>query len=230
MSSPKLNTQDSVKHSRPIPISTAYSRRRSGSLSSSDSSGSPTSPPQPETPLSNSSPPRMVPANLSPSSSPILSYFMSQSPSKANTFPFNRKFGGPQPVFEEEEAVEEIPVAVHARRASTAGRFGQQQPPPAMPETQQERGTGLLRRLSLSNAFARPVNTGGTERVPSPPRPTTPPNTAVCSGNGNSKMANAQGARVRRSATLNVDSSGKTRRAPSPMGERILKGHFDGFN
>jgi hypothetical protein len=133
-------------------------------------------------------------------------------------------------VFEEEEIVEEVPVAAHARRASTAGRFGQQQSLPAMPESQQERGTGLLRRLSLGNAFARPGNTGPTERVPSPPRPATPPNTAVCSAGNNTKMSNAQGTRVRRSATVNVDASGKIRRAPSPMGERILKGHFDGFN
>jgi len=34
---------------------------------------------------------------------------------------------------------------------------------------------------------------------------------------------------TRRAATLGVDG-GKPRRAPSPMGERILKGHFDGFN
>lgn len=73
--------------------------------------------------------------------------------------------------------------------------------------------------------------------MPSPPRPATPPNTAVPntavdSSNGSQKMpnVNAQGARMRRSATVNVDGGGRTRRAPSPMGERILKGHFDGFN
>lgn len=161
---------------------------------------------------------------------------MSQSPTKTapSTFPFNRKFGGAPPVFEEEETVEEVPVAVHARRASTAGRFGPQQPAPVMPDPQRERGTALLRRLSLGNAFARPAV---TERGPSPPHPRTPPNTAVPntavdSGNGYSKMpnVNAKGTRVRRSATLNVDGGGRTRRAPSPMGERILKGHFDGFN
>jgi hypothetical protein len=28
---------------------------------------------------------------------------------------------------------------------------------------------------------------------------------------------------------VSIDN-GRPRRAPSPMGERILKGHFDGFN
>lgn len=178
-SPPKNNNQDTVKHSRPIPINTGYgTRRRSVSVSSSsDSSSSPTSPPQPPTPLSNSSPPRMVPTNLSPSSSPILSYFMSQSPTKTppTTFPFTRKFGGPPPVFEglllrtklcsvdlthqslpEEEAAEELPAVAHARRASTAGRFGPQATaPPAMPDPHCERGASVLRRLSLGNAFSR---------------------------------------------------------------------------
>lgn len=175
-SPPKNNNQDSVRHSRPIPINIGSgNRRRSCSVTSSDSSASPTSP---QTPLSNGSSPRMVPPNLSPSSSPILSYFMSQSPTKTAptpaTFPFNRKFGGAPPVFEgllprtilcsvdltqqlipEEEIVDQVPVAVHARRASTAGRFGPQQSLPVMPDPQRERGTALLRRLSLGNAFAR---------------------------------------------------------------------------
>jgi hypothetical protein len=37
-------------------------------------------------------------------------------------------------------------------------------------------------------------------------------------------------ARVGRRATLAVPAEGRVRRVPSPMGERMLKGHFDGFN
>jgi len=175
----------------------------------------------------------MMPLNISPSNSPILSYFMTQSPTKSTTFPFHRKFPGRPPVFEEDDTDTEVPVATHARRASTAatpGRFGQQQPIPAMADSQQNRGTGLLRRLSLGNALAKPPNLTG--RVPSPPRPATPPNTAISPNGNGAKIPSVspRGTRPRRSATLSVDGGGKPRRAPSPMGERILKGHFDGFN
>lgn len=101
--SPKNNAQDSVQHSDPIPITSAHSRHRSASVTSSDSSGSPSSPPMPQTPMSaGRTSPRTVPANISPTSSPILSYFMGQSPAKTTTgtYPFSRKFGGAPPVFE----------------------------------------------------------------------------------------------------------------------------------
>jgi len=97
-SPPKNNSQHFVKHSKPIPIGTARSRRRSASTSSSSDSS--TSPSEPQTPLNNTTPPRMVPTNLSPSNSPILSYFMTHSPTKSATFPFNRNFPGRPPVFE----------------------------------------------------------------------------------------------------------------------------------
>ncbi|KAJ7285300.1 hypothetical protein C8J57DRAFT_1291114 [Mycena rebaudengoi] len=108
----------------------------------------------------------------------------------------------------------EVPAAAHARRASTvvAGRFSQPQNP------------CLLRRLSLSSAaFNKP--TDGQPRNRSPPN--APPNTAV-SPTQNS-LPFARNGKPRRSATLSV-VDGRPRRAPSPMGERILKGHFDGFN
>jgi len=225
----KTDSKDFVKHSKPIPIGTTHSRHRSASTSSSSDSSS-----EPQTPLSNNSPPRMIPTNLSPTNSPILSYFIGHSPTKTATFPFNRNFPNRSPVFEEDETDTEVPVATHARRASTAaaGRFGPQQPTPVIPDPQNNRGSGLLRRLSLGNALAKPPNGVPTERMPSPRRTTTPPNTAVNPSANGAKMpaVSPRGTRSRRSATLSVDGAGKPRRAPSPMGERILKGHFDGFN
>jgi hypothetical protein len=55
----------------------------------------------------------------------------------------------------EEELESEVPVAAHARRASAVspGRFLQN--PPPLPESHHERGTNLLRRLSLSSALAK---------------------------------------------------------------------------
>ncbi|KAG6865976.1 hypothetical protein C0991_009978 [Blastosporella zonata] len=218
MSSSNSNSTDFVKHSDPIAINTSARRGRSVSVSSGSSSSEGSSP-ELRTPTSPSASHR---ASLPPSgSSPILSLFLAQSPTKSpvnSTFPFHRKFG-PPPVFEEDES--EVPVAAHARRASTtvAGRFTQPQAP--LPEPQLERGTGLLRRLSLSSgAFAKPLN----NEARSPPSP--PPNTAVSPVARN--MPFAHHTRPRRSATINEGT--KPRRAPSPMGERILKGHFDGFN
>lgn len=164
----------------------------------------------------------------SPSTSPILSHFLAQSPTfktpTSATFPFKRKFG-PTPVLEaEEEAEAEIPVAAHARRASVnvANRFINN-PPSTIPETHSDRGTNLLRRLSLSSAaFAKP-QFDSTGRIASPPSP--PPNTAVSPTARTAPFSN----KPRRSTTVSVDG-GKQHRAPSPMGERILKGHFDGFN
>jgi len=159
----------------------------------------------------------------SPGSSPILSYFLAQSPNKTQTsatLPF-RKFG-PAPVFEEDETNQAVPHAAHhARRASmtVADRFNQtsNNAPAVLPDSHLERGTGLLRRLSLStgpSAFAKPQ---------SPPE--APPNTAVSPTSATMPYARDK---PRRSTT--VSSSSRPRRAPSPMGERILKGHFDGFN
>lgn len=206
---------DTTIHSKPIAIGLPANRRRSASVSSSSSSGE--SSPEFKTPMSWSK--QHISAD--PSTSPILSHFFAQSPAKATSFPFKRNFG-PTPVFEEEERVPEPPVAAHARRASTsaATRFSQQQIAP-IPDPLLERGTGLLRRLSLSTPFGMPQYDSQARR------PTTPPNTAV----------NAAGPRIpspsrrtpKRAATINSET-GRPRRAPSPMGERILKGHFDGFN
>ncbi|KAF8843783.1 hypothetical protein BDN67DRAFT_994801 [Paxillus ammoniavirescens] len=200
---------DGVKHSQPIPITTHF-RHRSASLSS-DSSSSPGSPPPLQTPRSFVSP--RVPT--SPPSSPILS-FLSQSPGKSATAPF-RAFG-PPPVFEDDE--EEAPATAYTRHGNTAARFSTQAP---APEVQYERGVNLLRRLSLGSALSKPTN--DIPRSRTPPQPHAPPNSAVTSSPIDHLFV---GRRARRSAT--IAEPGRQRRAPSPMGERILKGHFDGFN
>ncbi|KAI6155099.1 hypothetical protein BKA82DRAFT_132735 [Pisolithus tinctorius] len=207
MNPAEANKDNGVRHSKPIPIVTHHLRHRSLSAAS-DSSPSPASPPSVQTP----SPGRSQP--LSPSSAPIFP-FLSHSPAKASaTFPF-RGFG--PPVFED-EAMEKTPGADHARRSSISGVFAQK---PAVAEVvQHERGVNILRRLSFGSAKnpAAPST--------SPPQPAPPPNTAV-STSPVIPTSSFAGRKPKRSAT--VTESGRPRRAPSPMGERILKGHFDSF-
>jgi hypothetical protein len=163
---------DQVKHSDPIKINTSTRRGRSFSLSSGSSSSSESSASEAHTPSPTSLNTQRITVP-SPSGSPILSYFLGQSPTKTPgtaTFPFNRKFG-PPPVFEGKALCmltilsylthyieeQEIPATAHARRASAvvAGRFAQSQTQP-FPDPHVERGTALLRRLSLSSgAFAK---------------------------------------------------------------------------
>ena len=244
---------DSVNHSQPIPMTTHHWRHRSTSLSSDSSTLPGSSPPQVQTPLSSNSP--GVPV-ASPSSSPILS-FLSHSPTAKSPSSLPYRGFGPQPVFEGrfpsrlpssscwfihatvEDTPEELPATAHARRSSTAARFA----PPIAPESQLDRSAGLLRRLSLGNALAKvillsasnvpfvnlilkPPNMN-TTRSQSPPRPNAPPNSAVTPTATTLPPFSVR--RAKRSATVSIDT-GRHRRAPSPMGERILKGHFDGFN
>ncbi|KAF8181285.1 hypothetical protein BJ912DRAFT_854768 [Pholiota molesta] len=238
-------------HSAPISIPLNAARNRSRSMSvSSSSSGSSSSGSDLPTPASASVGSQRL-SIPSPSTSPILSYFLAQSPTATGktpttaTFPFKRKFG-PTPVFEEEEPETEIPVAAHARRASV-NRFTHQNTPSTYSEATTDRGTNLLRRLSLSSAAFVKVSTfspskvtrniylsyrdshfqpqlGSDSRAP-PPSP--PPNTAVTPPSPSHTALPTN--KPRRSATLSGDAK-RPRRAPSPMGERILKGHFDGFN
>ncbi|KAH8101003.1 hypothetical protein BXZ70DRAFT_1007927 [Cristinia sonorae] len=255
MSSNLKNTDlNNLEHSKPIPIAThnSHPRRSSDasfssdsppSSSSSASSNSPTSP-FPSTPFTNSisgPPPRVAP--LSPSTSPILSYFLSQSPkSPTTTFPFRRNF---PPVLAEDDAEPEMPTANHHRRASMATWPERgvapampsgpivpiSQPPTSFPEEQPGRAAGLLRRLSLGGALGRP-------QVPSIPKAPSPP-TSPMTGHALERTATISGMpqapaspsprKARRSNTL-APGSARPPRAPSPMGERILKGHFDGFN
>jgi hypothetical protein len=184
MSSQNHTESDKNRHKRSAPI-IINPRRRSESVSSS-SSGSTNSPTDLQTPISASNNLINIP---SPSSSPILSYVLAQSPTKspsagAATFPFMRKFGTipafegsyllqtrlirvslMYPVIVEDERDPEVPAAAHARRASTAhiGRFSQQ-PAAPRPDPQVDRGTNVLRRLSLSFAkvnFQYPTKPAG---------------------------------------------------------------------
>ncbi|KAF8905092.1 hypothetical protein CPB84DRAFT_1745674 [Gymnopilus junonius] len=221
----RINSGDmkpAVPISIPVP---ARGRARSTSMSSGSSGSTSSS----EIPTPEGSTGSHRPSIPSPATSPILSHFLAQSPTfktpTSATFPFKRKFGTAAPVFEaEEEAEAEIPVAAHARRASVnvASRFVNN-PASTFSDTQSDRGTNLLRRLSLSTtAFTKP-QFDSTGRAVSPPSP--PPNTAVSPTARSAPFSN----KPRRSATVSIEG-GKPRRAPSPMGERILKGHFDGFN
>ncbi|KAH9162440.1 hypothetical protein EDB89DRAFT_640360 [Lactarius sanguifluus] len=220
-------------HAVPIPILASPHRRRPSTASSD---GSPTSPPALQTPVS-------YPTNLAPSSptsSPIFSYFMSSPPKTSASFPYRRLpgFGAP-PVFEDDDGQElEVRGAHHQRSATTGwvgnGRAASQRAAPAAPviEAQEARGAGVLRRLSLGGSFGSPFQTN-TNKSSSPPEPTTPPPSAVTSPvtpGFAAKQATSQPRRVRRAATMSTPTSNARRRAPSPMGERILKGHFDGFN
>lgn len=163
---------DNIRHSDPIPIGQNRGRARSVSSASSSSTSSVNG--SPTTPISTSFGSGNI--RTSPTSSPIYSYFMS-SPTKTNsTFPLRRKFPGTSPVYEglsdpssddyhrlhyfvaEEEDEKVVPVATQMRRTNThiANRFTEPKTTP-LPEPQVERGTGFLRRLSLSTAPLRKV-------------------------------------------------------------------------
>ncbi|THH32238.1 hypothetical protein EUX98_g1941 [Antrodiella citrinella] len=232
------NNTDTVEHSKPIPIAHGHPRRPSFSSdsppsdSSSDSSISPTSP-YPSTPHNNTVHNPRVAASVSPSTSPILSYFLPTSPKSPTThaFPFRRNF---PPVVAEDDAEPEVPTG-HRRRASMA-TWPERGVPPTMPiqpptaptafpEEHQGRAAGLLRRLSLGGALAKPS-------IPKPPSSPTSPVATVhlartATVTGTPQMVSPK--TPRRVKSL-APGSARPPRAPSPMAERILKGHFDGFN
>ena len=127
-----------------------------------------------------------------------------------------------------------------------------QHPSSTSTEQQQGRAAGLLRRLSLGGALGKvcghiSIASDDSEMsslraiqplVPSVPKAPSPP-TSPMAGHGIERTANVSGApqtpvsptprKARRASTLSPGSA-RPLRAPSPMGERILKGHFDGFN
>lgn len=112
------NSADSSSHSQPIPIENPHRRRsQSVSDSSSDSSSSPLTP---TSPLFSLSPPRGIKrpsaSAISPSTSPVLSYFLQQQQQQQKppvattaTFPFRRGFGGAPTVFEGEHLIVGVP-------------------------------------------------------------------------------------------------------------------------
>ncbi|KAF9645986.1 hypothetical protein BDM02DRAFT_379076 [Thelephora ganbajun] len=213
-----MDRTDKMPHSKPISINTAashHSRYRSDSVSSDSSDGSPSDPIQ--TPLS-ANPPKVT--TVSPSTSPFFSYIMGQQPGVTKTFPFRRStvdsIGSTGPVFDDEPSP--APLRKVHRRATTS--WTATSPPQSMNPLaggRQERASGVLRRLSLSTSFTRPQpGFGSNEQTPVVPPNTALPNSPI---NGNTPLN--RGTSPPRKPI---------RRAPSPMGERILKGHFDGFN
>jgi hypothetical protein len=175
-------TSEQNSHSDPIPINSPPSHRsrpRSVSETSDDSvpslspsqSPSPTTSVNDQTPSSSSS--RIPLSPVSPSS-PILSYFYG-SPTKsafARAAPPNTMFEGQScPLAEcvwlmthlaDEESQEPppTPASPHSRRMSSSWipvRFAQQQQNTPAMESQQDRGAGLLRRLSISNPLSSKV-------------------------------------------------------------------------
>ncbi|KAH9915100.1 uncharacterized protein B0H18DRAFT_1087632 [Fomitopsis serialis] len=213
---------------KPIPID-AHRRRSASDSESSESSCSPTTPyssgasfPTPAT-----GNPRVAP--VSPSTSPILSYFFGQTSPKApaNSLPFRRNFGPPAIDEDDEAPASPQSPTKHARRASTAWAGSERfaQPPAATPE-QHDRATGVLRRLSLGGAMARPqipqfknaTSGEGMQRSATPPTLSSTPT-----------PMNGTPRKTRRSNTINPGTQ-RPKRAPSPMGERILTGHFDSFH
>ncbi|THH08879.1 hypothetical protein EW145_g2404 [Phellinidium pouzarii] len=241
---------DTIKHSDPISIPNqhSHSRVRSVSFSASSSSEDESNSPPLRTPASPGPGPQprvnTVQTPLSPSTSPILSYFMS-SPSKSTTTSagfgsLGRGFApkAQEPIMEEDNDGGS-PILRHARRMSTSTgwppRFNSGTAPSATPE-QHERGVALLRRLSLGSAFVQPQNNSSTS-APAPPVPAAPAPVPVPMRTSSPPAAkqptsNSVDRKKRRGSTLGVpgDNNTRPRRAPSPMGERILKGHFDGFN
>ncbi|EJD06865.1 uncharacterized protein FOMMEDRAFT_144731 [Fomitiporia mediterranea MF3/22] len=230
---------DRIKHSQPISIPNSgvhhHSRARSASYSGSSDDDS-NSPPL-QTPTSAVPPPRVGTAQ-SPSTSPILSYFF-QAPNKvASVIPQSPTAGfgsigrgfpakpQEQPIMEEDEE-HESSIVRHARRMSTSAGWAPAAPRFNAPTTaeQVERGAGLLRRLSLGSAFIRP-------QPPSPPLQHSVPSVAAPAPGSppTMKQPPSPGRKKRRASTLAVPGEARPRRSPSPMGERILKGHFDGFN
>ncbi|KAK7682621.1 hypothetical protein QCA50_014421 [Cerrena zonata] len=252
MSFPNNNTNDpKVEHSQPIPIATnGHSRRRAGSMFSDSSPSSTSSDSSLNSPNSPLSPVVSIPNNMngnqnkvpiSPSTSPILSYFLSNSPTA--TFPFRRNINA---VVVEDDETDSPTVTRHARSATIAGawpgpvvaadRFvSPPQPPQQGVQTANQPGTsvadqhgraaGLLRRLSLGAALKPQFGQYPPHHRGNSPPPNSPENDRRTSPTPMNGVAR----KTRRANTM-APGTPRPRRAPSPMGERILKGHFDGFN
>lgn len=225
--------------SRPIPIaSNSHHRGRSASVSSIDSI-----PGLSSSVSANSSYPVQTPLSkpLTPSS-PILSYFFGAKDIGGKPLSPSAIKGMPKlpPVVDDEPETlpgspGAAPVLGHHRALSTSAatwsRFpagsgtattglGPVSPPSAQQQEASQRGANVLRRLSLSG-FNRPIL---------PPIATNSTmldeQRASTLGSDNKYQGRAGGRRATLSA---MDGAQYKPRAPSPMGERMLKGHFDGF-
>ncbi|KAG8991154.1 hypothetical protein FRB90_001456 [Tulasnella sp. 427] len=241
------NRSSPIHHTEPIPI---VGRNRSSSIASSIPalSNSPTSSVQtPSSALSlklnghsHARSASESSANGGGGGSPTspLAYFLGAATSPLRTtagqgYPWTASKTGA--VIDEDE--ESLPgggnaglfgVGGHTRRGSWA------QTPmitTTAPAPTSDRGSGVLRRLSLSGGFQRP--TFGT----SPTVPAAPPSSAVSTSpvvsRGVPTLGEPRLGRKGRSASLAVPNTGNEgsgkKRGISPMGERLLKGHFDGF-
>ncbi|QRV90040.1 hypothetical protein RhiJN_18058 [Ceratobasidium sp. AG-Ba] len=168
-----------------------------------------------------------------------------QSPLKSNSFFTNggggTGGGGPGIVMEDDDhdhddfhgELPASPPRSHTRHGSISWGTAPRVAGSEM-DTRIERGNGLLRRLSLGSAFASRPNpsmlTGSPPQnvaAPTPKMPAAP-------------MAPREAPVVRKPSPLRGNSLGLGGLAPpaqdpvkhrgvSPMGERMLKGHFDGF-
>ena len=171
------------EHSKPMPIPINVRRGRSHSVSESSSSEESCSPSSPVSPLQSpltSAQPRV--ATVSPGTSPILSYFLSQSPktASATTFPFRRGFGSAvfdgtwlslltsavpttslhdTLYFSDDSEPDLVTPPAHPRRATTSWASAERFVPPPQPAApvpdHSDRAAGLLRRLSLGGPALR---------------------------------------------------------------------------
>ncbi|KAG8715533.1 hypothetical protein FRC11_003284 [Ceratobasidium sp. 423] len=91
-----------------------------------------------------------------------------------------------------------------------------------VPPGEVDRGQGILRRFSLSSAFARPSPAVLNSSPPQIHQPTPAPRDSPVLRKPSPLRASGN------SLGLQVQDPVK-KRGVSPMGERILKGHFDGF-
>ncbi|KAI0288835.1 hypothetical protein BC826DRAFT_971356 [Russula brevipes] len=240
----------------PIPILPPPHRRRPSTTSSD---GSPPSPPSIQTPNSVY-PTNLAPSSPTSSSFLSYLISTSPKSNASFPYRRPPGLGAPPVFEDEEGQEIDVRNSLHQRRATTgwagnsSGRAASQRSAPAPPviEAQHARGAGVLRRLSLGgglkgvcsfdserkstpylNVFTQSAFQGAPNGPASPPPPATPPPSAVSPPPSPGFAANQNNTgvrRVRRAATLSVPSTNSRHRAPSPMGERILKGHFDGFN